>query len=46
MDRRAHWESVYRTKGPEQVSWFQAHVLRLTDCLCRHEPRPDARRVA
>jgi SAM-dependent methyltransferase len=26
MDRREHWEQVYRTKGPEQVSWFQAEA--------------------
>jgi trans-aconitate methyltransferase len=23
MDRKAHWESVYATKAPDQVSWFQ-----------------------
>lgn len=27
MDRSAHWEQVYRTKGPDQVSWFQAEAL-------------------
>ena len=26
MDRLAHWEQVYRTKGPDQVSWFQAEA--------------------
>lgn len=26
MDRGAHWEHVYRTKGPDQVSWFQAEA--------------------
>ena len=26
MDRSAHWEQVYRTKGPDQVSWFQAEA--------------------
>jgi 2-polyprenyl-3-methyl-5-hydroxy-6-metoxy-1,4-benzoquinol methylase len=26
MDRHAHWEQVYRTKGPDQVSWFQAEA--------------------
>lgn len=31
MDRSAHWEQVYRTKGPDQVSWFQAEAL-----LSRH----------
>ena len=23
VDPRSHWEQVYRTKGPDQVSWFQ-----------------------
>ena len=24
MNRSIHWDSVYRTKAPESVSWFQA----------------------
>jgi hypothetical protein len=23
MDRKAHWEGVYATKGEREVSWFQ-----------------------
>lgn len=26
MSRAEHWEHVYRTKGPDQVSWFQAEA--------------------
>jgi 2-polyprenyl-3-methyl-5-hydroxy-6-metoxy-1,4-benzoquinol methylase len=26
MDPRAHWEEVYGTKAPEQVSWFRPHL--------------------
>lgn len=26
MDRKTHWETVYRTKAPTQVSWFQARA--------------------
>ena len=26
MDTKAHWEQVYREKGPDQVSWFQAEA--------------------
>lgn len=26
MSRAEHWEQVYRTKGPDQVSWFQAEA--------------------
>ena len=23
LDRRAHWENIYTTKGEREVSWFQ-----------------------
>lgn len=26
MNSRAHWEQVYKTKGPDQVSWYQAEA--------------------
>ena len=26
MSRAEHWEQVYQTKGPDQVSWFQAEA--------------------
>jgi len=26
VNRAEHWEQVYQTKGPEQVSWFQAEA--------------------
>lgn len=29
MDRKAHWENIYRTKSPNEVSWTQA-VPRLS----------------
>jgi ubiquinone/menaquinone biosynthesis C-methylase UbiE len=35
MDRRSHWDGVYRTKGPEKVSWFQAEA-RLSRTLIEH----------
>ncbi|WP_324779999.1 class I SAM-dependent methyltransferase [Thiobacillus sedimenti] len=34
VDRREHWETVYRTKATDQVSWFQTHAgasLRLIE---------------
>jgi 2-polyprenyl-3-methyl-5-hydroxy-6-metoxy-1,4-benzoquinol methylase len=34
MDPRAHWETVFRTKPPEGVSWFRPHLemsLRLIE---------------
>ena len=26
MDTKEHWERVYGTKAPDQVSWFRAHL--------------------
>jgi SAM-dependent methyltransferase len=26
MNAKAHWENIYQTKEPTQVSWFQAHA--------------------
>jgi 2-polyprenyl-3-methyl-5-hydroxy-6-metoxy-1,4-benzoquinol methylase len=26
MNVRAHWEEIYETKAPEQVSWFRSHL--------------------
>lgn len=41
MDRQAHWDTVYRTKGDAELSWFQARPsmsLSLIDAL-RPTPR-------
>jgi hypothetical protein len=24
MERKPHWEQLYETKGPTEVSWFQS----------------------
>jgi hypothetical protein len=26
LDARVHWEKVYTTKAPDQVSWYRAHL--------------------
>ncbi len=26
MDAKSHWEQVYRSKAPDQVSWFRPHL--------------------
>jgi len=26
MDPKTHWEKVYKTKAPEQVSWYSPHL--------------------
>ncbi len=42
MSRAEHWENVYRTKGPDQVSWFQAEARlsrQLIETLCPERTR-------
>ena len=41
MDRKAHWERIYRDKLPTQVSWYQPHALRSLDLIRRVSPPPD-----
>lgn len=43
MDRNAHWEQVYRTKGPDQVSWFQAEARLSRVLIERAAPERAAR---
>ena len=43
MDRRSHWDAVYRTKVPEQVSWFQAESRLSRTLIERSAPDRDAR---
>lgn len=45
MDRRVHWDDVYRTKGPEQVSWFQAEAHLSRALIERSAPDRHARIV-
>jgi SAM-dependent methyltransferase len=33
MDRKAHWERVYATKQPTDVSWYQAEPTRSLELL-------------
>src|SRR5687768_15449530 len=35
MDARAHWDSVYSTKQPDQVSWFQQEPTLSLDMIGR-----------
>src|SRR5665647_1796143 len=42
MDRRAHWEQVYRTKGPDQVSWYQAEARLSRELIERAMPNRTA----
>ncbi len=42
MDSKAHWEQIYRTKGPDQVSWFEAEPRHSLDLVQRVAPGGDA----
>ncbi len=33
MDRKNHWETVYKTKNPDQVSWTQANPQTSLDLI-------------
>ena len=31
--QKNHWENVYKSKGPEQVSWFQPHLTKSLELI-------------
>ena len=41
MDPKSHWDLVYRTKGPEQVSWFQPEATLSLELIQQVAPAPD-----
>ncbi len=38
MDARSHWEHVYATRDPTQVSWFRPHLERSLELIERAAP--------
>jgi SAM-dependent methyltransferase len=40
--RLEHWEQVYRTRTPEQVSWYQPEARTSLELIRRVAPRPVA----
>jgi SAM-dependent methyltransferase len=40
MDRRAHWEEVYRTKADADLSWFQERAAVSLELIAGISPRP------
>jgi ubiquinone/menaquinone biosynthesis C-methylase UbiE len=42
-DQKAHWETVYRTKRAEEVSWFQREPTISLDLISRAAPETSAR---
>lgn len=41
-DAQNHWESVYRIKAPDKVSWYASHLTRSLDLICRAAGSTDA----
>ena len=41
MDPREHWRTVYATKSPEEVSWFEAEAGASLQALRRLQVKPD-----
>jgi SAM-dependent methyltransferase len=41
MDPKSHWERVYHSKLPTQVSWYQPHALRSLSLSRRVSPLSD-----
>ncbi len=35
MSLKTHWEHIYQTKAPTQVSWYQEHSLRSLQCIAQ-----------
>jgi len=42
MNDQAHWESIYRTKRPDEVSWFQREATSSLALIRRTAPLPGA----
>src|SRR5437667_6330309 len=40
MDAKSHWEAIYHSKLPTQVSWYQPHARRSLDLIRRVSPPP------
>jgi SAM-dependent methyltransferase len=40
MDSKAHWENVYRTRLPTEVSWFQPNAARSLALIRQVNPPP------
>lgn len=33
MDKQKHWENIYETKEPTDVSWFQTHLQKSLELI-------------
>jgi SAM-dependent methyltransferase len=42
VDQKSHWEQLYRTKGPDQVSWFQPEATLSLELIKHVAPSRDS----
>jgi len=42
VNPHAHWENVYRTKEPDEVSWYRPHLENSLELIRTAAPRLDA----
>ncbi len=42
MQSKTHWETIYQTKAPTQVSWYQTHPHLSLDFVRRTGVAPDS----
>ena len=43
MDAKLHWQSIYESKGPDQLSWFQAEARLSRELIERFAPDRNTR---
>ena len=43
MDKQTHWENIYETKEPTDVSWFQPHQRKSLELIELADLNKDAR---
>lgn len=43
VDRKSHWDRIYATRQPTDVSWYQPRLLRSLELILACAPPPDAR---
>ena len=41
MDRRSHWEAIYSSRRPDEVSWFQARAVTSLELILAAAPERD-----
>jgi SAM-dependent methyltransferase len=42
VNSEAHWESIYRSKAPDSVSWYRPHLELSLDLIERYAPERSA----